>query len=66
MPYYRCYILGGGNKIVAVEDDQHSDDNAGLEWADRIFQEHPDCTGVELWQGARLVHRRLRPGQPAD
>ena len=64
MPYYRCYILGGNNSIVAVEDNSHADDQAATEWAQKIFDERPGCTGVELWQGARLVHRKLRPLDP--
>jgi hypothetical protein len=61
MPYYRCYILSGGNNIVAVEDASHADDPAAVDWAERIFTERPRCNGIELWQGARIVHRKLRP-----
>ncbi len=61
MPYYRCYILGGGNAIVAVEDASHADDQAAVEWANNIYAERPGCNGVELWQGARMAHRKLRP-----
>ena len=60
MPYYRCYMLGGGNNIVAVEDASHADDRTAIEWSENIFNERPGCDGVELWQAARLVHRRLR------
>jgi hypothetical protein len=61
MPYYRCYILGGGNNIVAVEDASHTDDQTATEWAELVFTDHSNCNGVELWQGARMVHRKLRP-----
>ena len=61
MPYYRCYVLDSGNNIVAVEDASHADDKAAMAWAEEIFIKRTDARGVELWQGARMVDRKLRP-----
>jgi hypothetical protein len=62
MPDYRCYCLSGENRIVAVAEETHTDDDAAVAWAEDLFAwgTHKHCFGVELWHNARLVHRKAR------
>lgn len=61
MSYYRCYGLSGDNKIVAVTDGTHADDAAAIRWAESLLTLTGDWAGIELWQNARLVHRKMEP-----
>jgi hypothetical protein len=62
MPHYRCYCLDAGDKIIAVAAAMHQDHTAAILWAETLLSigEHKNCSGIELWCDARLVHRKRK------
>lgn len=56
---YRCYLLGCDDKILAFEAAAHCNDDEAIAWAERLFDERPRHSGIELWRGTKLVHRKL-------
>lgn len=57
MPSYICYFLNAKDATVATTHGTQENNHAAIKWAEGLLREHPDCTAVELWREARLVHR---------
>jgi hypothetical protein len=63
MAQYRCYLLDGSDKIVAVEDIEIDTGEAALAAARQL------CAGrrsfaFELWQGRERVFKETRGATP--
>lgn len=59
MTQYRCYLMNVGH-IVGVELVEAPDDSHAVEKAKLVFEgRKAHCSGFELWEQARCVHRGL-------
>lgn len=60
MSALRCYFLKNGT-IRSVEVVRCTSDEAAIEQALQLFEKRKDeFSGIELWDGARLVHQHPR------
>lgn len=58
---YRCYLLGGDDRIKDVFEFPAEGDDDAIAIAERRLVQIKHSVGVELWQGLRQVHVRLPP-----
>ncbi|HUJ97937.1 MAG TPA: hypothetical protein VLV85_06790 [Stellaceae bacterium] len=63
MAQYRCYLLDGSDKIVAVEDIEIDTGDAALAWARQLCAERRSHA-FELWQGRERVFKEARGATP--
>jgi hypothetical protein len=61
MAEYRLYYLDVQDHIMAAENFEVADDREAIACAQDLCCRNVSCHGVELWQGARLVHSFTRP-----
>jgi hypothetical protein len=64
MAQYRCYLLDGSDKIVAVEDIEIDTVDAALAFARRLCAERRSYA-FELWLGRERVFKETRGAAPA-
>ena len=64
MAQYRCYLLDGSDKIVAVEDIETDTGDAALAWARGLCGERRSYA-FELWLGRERVFKEARGATPA-
>jgi hypothetical protein len=56
MATYRFYFLDGANHIQEAEEHELADDTVAIDHGMAIRAHHAGHA-MEIWQGARLVHR---------
>jgi hypothetical protein len=64
MAQYRCYLLDGSDKIVAVEDLEIDTVEAALAAARRLCADRLSYA-FELWQGRERMFKEARGAPPA-
>jgi hypothetical protein len=55
MPSYRFYFLNDADHIVDSEWAAYTNDNAAIERAEVLVEDHRRCRAIEVWQGTRRV-----------
>jgi hypothetical protein len=66
---YRLYVFDAkARHVLATHELDAADDDAAIEAARAVFQQHPHYLRAELWQAYRIVHRfqREQPGAPVS
>jgi transcriptional regulator with XRE-family HTH domain len=62
MAVYRCYLLSGGNEVVAVVTGNYPDEASAIGWAEAAMRERRHCAAVEVWRDDRVIHRSRAVG----
>jgi hypothetical protein len=67
MPTYRCYFMDCADHIKSVELIEATDDRTATEAARAMLRAQSRHQRIEVWDGAKLVHRaeEARPIEPA-
>jgi hypothetical protein len=67
MAHYRIYYLTGLGRIQTAYVVEADSDEKAIREADHRFAERQDYpSGYELWDGPRLVHRKMQTKRPPD
>lgn len=68
MPVFRCYALNAGGHIIAREDITSDDLSAAIQQGWRFVTsgpaKHDDATGLEIWQGGRMLFSSNEAAEP--
>lgn len=64
MQQYRCYFLGQGNSIVAVEIMECADDRAAVAKARELMAQRGHGSGIEVWLRDRRVYASRSDSAP--
>jgi len=59
MPQYRCYFIDPQNHVTSFSIVTFPTDVLAREEADKLWRNSPSH-GVEVWNGAEMIHREVR------
>ncbi|HLJ21955.1 MAG TPA: hypothetical protein VKU84_17240 [Stellaceae bacterium] len=59
MPHYRCYFLDPANRVTSFTLLDYATDALAEAEAEKLRSER-GCHGVELWNGATMIHHELK------